>query len=213
MVDLIFGVDDVRSWHRDNMSRNKSHYSSLSWLGSGMVARVNQWGTAGLYFNTDVVLPLSHHSLVCNYYSLQPHISSLVILLPQLTYCPSPFHMQRIKYGVVEKKRLCDDLTNWSALYVAGRMHKPVCVSVYLVSHWSVLSSYIYSYGAGQTRVLLDNDEVRAAQQVNVINAFRTALLLLPEHFTDEQLWQAITAISYEGDVRMGMYLLSLPTQ
>jgi len=147
MVDLIFGVDDVRGWHTENIKRNGSHYSWLSWMGSGLVTRVNQWGPAGVYFHPDILLP--HHSL-------------------------------RIKYGVVDKKRLCDDLTNWSALYIAGRMHKPV-------------------------RILQDNDEVASAQHENIINAFRTALLLLPQHFTDDQLWQAITAISYEGDIRMGV--------
>jgi hypothetical protein len=56
MVDLIFGVDDVKQWHSDNIARNRSHYSALSWFGSTAVAAVNQRGPAGVYFNTDITL-------------------------------------------------------------------------------------------------------------------------------------------------------------
>jgi translocator assembly and maintenance protein 41 len=90
-----------------------------------------------------------------------------------------------VKYGVIQKDRLIQDLSGWNALYVAGRMHKPV-------------------------KVLVDDNDVRAAQLQNISHAYLAALLLLPEHFTDEDLWRAITAISYEGDVRMGMCLVPI---
>ena len=31
-----------------------------------------------------------------------------------------------MKYGVVTVDALVDDLTNWCAMYAAGRLHKPV---------------------------------------------------------------------------------------
>lgn len=31
-----------------------------------------------------------------------------------------------IKYGVVSSSTLCQDLQNWTTLYLSGRMHKPV---------------------------------------------------------------------------------------
>lgn len=83
-----------------------------------------------------------------------------------------------IKYGVVNIETLCRDLSEWDTLYLAGRLHKPV-------------------------KILRDNPRVRLANQVNLISALRTALLLLPESFTEQQLFATIANISYLGDLRM----------
>lgn len=83
-----------------------------------------------------------------------------------------------IKYGVVNIDTLCKDLSEWNTLYIAGRLHKPV-------------------------KILRDNPSVRLANQVNLISAVRTALLLLPEDFTERDLYATIAGISYMGDPRM----------
>ncbi|KAI9468968.1 MAG: mitochondrial matrix Mmp37 [Benjaminiella poitrasii] len=83
-----------------------------------------------------------------------------------------------IKYGVVSIDRLCKDLIDWETLYLAGRMHKPV-------------------------KILRDDARVRLANQVNLTEAVRVALLSLPENFTEEQLFERIAGISYKGDFRM----------
>lgn len=88
-----------------------------------------------------------------------------------------------IKYGVVNLDTLCTDLSEWSTLYIAGRLQKPV-------------------------KILRDDARVRLANQVNLISALRTALLLLPPKFTEEELYGMIASISYMGDPRM-----SLPTE
>ncbi|KAH6673827.1 mitochondrial matrix Mmp37-domain-containing protein [Halenospora varia] len=88
-----------------------------------------------------------------------------------------------IKYGVVNLDTLCTDLSEWSTLYLAGRLQKPV-------------------------KILRDDPRVRLANQVNLISALRTALLLLPPSFTEEELYGTIANISYMGDPRM-----SLPTE
>lgn len=88
-----------------------------------------------------------------------------------------------IKYGVVNLDTLCKDLSEWSTLYIAGRLHKPV-------------------------KILRDDPRVRLANQVNLISALRTALLLLPPTFTEQELYSTIASISYMGDPRM-----SLPTE
>jgi mitochondrial translocator assembly and maintenance protein 41 len=88
-----------------------------------------------------------------------------------------------IKYGVVNLDTLCTDLSEWSTLYIAGRLQKPV-------------------------KILRDDARVRLANQVNLISALRTALLLLPPKFTEEELYGTIASISYMGDPRM-----SLPTE
>ncbi|ORX56366.1 Mmp37-domain-containing protein [Hesseltinella vesiculosa] len=83
-----------------------------------------------------------------------------------------------IKYGVVSIDRLCRDLIDWETLYVAGRMHKPV-------------------------KILRDDARVRLANQVNLTEAVRVALLTLPETFDQVELYERIAGISYMGDFRM----------
>ena len=83
-----------------------------------------------------------------------------------------------IKYGVVNLDTLCQDLSQWDTLYLAGRLQKPV-------------------------KILRDDPRVRLANQVNLISAVRTALLLLPPKFTEQDLYNTIAGISYLGDPRM----------
>ena len=85
-----------------------------------------------------------------------------------------------IKYGVVNIDTLCRDLAEWNTLYLAGRLQKPV-------------------------KILRDNPNVRLANQVNLISAVRTALLLLPPDFTEQELYATIAGISYMGDPRMSI--------
>ncbi|GAB7366250.1 hypothetical protein MBLNU230_g7808t1 [Neophaeotheca triangularis] len=87
-----------------------------------------------------------------------------------------------IKYGVVNLDTLCRDLSEWDTLYLAGRLQKPV-------------------------KILRDDPKVRLANQVNLISAVRTALLSLPEKFTERQLYERIAGLSYLGDPRMNSYL------
>lgn len=83
-----------------------------------------------------------------------------------------------IKYGVTTVDNLCSDLLNWNTLYLAGRMHKPI-------------------------RIIKDDARVRLTQQVNLTSAIRTALLTLPENFSETELFERMTGFSYAGDVRM----------
>ncbi|MCJ1357126.1 MAG: Mitochondrial translocator assembly and maintenance protein 41 [Icmadophila ericetorum] len=85
-----------------------------------------------------------------------------------------------VKYGVVNLDTLCQDLSEWDTLYLAGRLQKPV-------------------------KILRDDPRVRLANQVNLISAVRTALLLLPETFTERDLYSTIAGISYLGDPRMSL--------
>lgn len=85
-----------------------------------------------------------------------------------------------IKYGVIDVEILCADLLDWDTLYVSGRMHKPVAM-------------------------LIADPRVRLAQQVNLSSALRVALLLLPETFTEVELYTRIASLSYTGDFRMSV--------
>lgn len=85
-----------------------------------------------------------------------------------------------IKYGVISNKNLIVDLLDWKDLYVAGRLQKPVEI---------IRSS--------------SSSKISSALDINLENAVRAALLLLPEKFTKFEFYCAITSLSYNGDFRM----------
>ena len=85
-----------------------------------------------------------------------------------------------IKYGVVNLDTIQRDLSQWDTLYLAGRLQKPV-------------------------KILRDDPRVRLANQINLISAVRTALLMLGPTFTERELYTAIAGISYKGDPRMAL--------
>ena len=84
----------------------------------------------------------------------------------------------KAKYAVVEHRVLCNELEDWQNLYLSGRLQKPVVT-------------------------LVDCLRVEAAKQRNLEMACATALLLLPESFSEHMLYSTISAISYTGDPRM----------
>lgn len=56
MKDFIFAVEDSRRWHAANIAANGGHYSGVAWLGSGVVARLQEDVGASIYYNTHVQL-------------------------------------------------------------------------------------------------------------------------------------------------------------
>ena len=83
-----------------------------------------------------------------------------------------------MKYGVISKGYMLEDLKTWSNLYTAGRLQKPV-------------------------RILKHNTVIEAAIKLNLESAVRTSLLMLPEKFDEIDLYLNIAALSYVGDPRM----------
>ncbi|XP_029358101.1 phosphatidate cytidylyltransferase, mitochondrial isoform X4 [Echeneis naucrates] len=85
-----------------------------------------------------------------------------------------------IKYGVISTASLIDDLMHWKTLYVAGRLHKPV-----------------------KMLAQSENGKLRAALVANLKSAVTASFLMLPESFTEEDLFLQIAGLSYAGDFRM----------
>jgi translocator assembly and maintenance protein 41 len=125
-----------------------------------------------------------------------------------------------IKYGVIDMKDWIDDLLNWSELYVAGRMHKPVRSSLpssqfHLFK--GIHSKHAYCPVVLQVRLFysdaatfpLQQTEAApaapasgpftAARDINLQHAMRCALLTLPDSFSHTQLFEGIASLSYAG--------------
>eukprot|EP01134_Creolimax_fragrantissima_P000751 CFRG0751T1 len=89
------------------------------------------------------------------------------------------FNGRMIKYGVIEEDDLSFDLQHWNTLYLSGRLHKPITI------------------------LKKPTNEITTHYNENIMSALRVALLLLPDRFTEAQLYETITAFSYMGDFRM----------
>ncbi|NXW93540.1 TAM41 protein, partial [Alopecoenas beccarii] len=91
-----------------------------------------------------------------------------------------PCNGRMIKYGVISTDTLIDDLLHWKTLYVAGRLQKPV----------KILTQN-------------ENSKLQAALVSNLKSAVTAAFLMLPESFSEEDLYMQIAGLSYSGDFRM----------
>lgn len=143
--------------------------------------------------NIDFIFGVSYtqhwHSLNLNqhrnHYSFLGSFGSGVVKRVQDSWSPGAYFNPyvkcnglSIKYGVVNLDTLYRDLAEWDTLYLAGRLQKPV-------------------------KILRDDPRIRLANQVNLISALRTALLMLPPRFTERDLYFKIAALSYIGDPRI----------
>jgi hypothetical protein len=145
----------------------------MSMLGPSAVHWASQNIGSGVYFNAMVDLPASGLD----------------------GFGPKGLGGVKIKYGVASTDSVHRDLIEWSSLYVAGRLHKPV-------------------------ETLVEDQRIVEAQQRNLSSAVRTAILLLVERiaaarirsneassfsFSASQLFHTICSLSYTGDVRVGI--------
>lgn len=88
------------------------------------------------------------------------------------------FPKRMMKYGVISKTKLLEDLSTWSSVYIAGRLHKPV-------------------------QYLMKNKEIEAMIEENKRLALMVTLSLLPRVFREVDLYLKLASLSYIGDPRM----------
>lgn len=147
-IDLVFGVTHPQHWHSLNLRQNPTHYSALGNFGAPAIAHLQAKYGARVYYNPYVTLKIEGYGPVS------------------------------VKYGVVSVDDLCDDMENWSFLYLAGRLQKPCFV-------------------------VRDAPRVHLSNQINLSNAIAAALLQLPKTFSEEELFRVVCSHSYLGDFRL----------
>ncbi|WBW72005.1 mitochondrial phosphatidate cytidylyltransferase Tam41 [Schizosaccharomyces osmophilus] len=86
-----------------------------------------------------------------------------------------------IKYGVIKKESLMDDLKNWNTLYTAGRCQKPVTL-------------------------FQGEDFFYPLNRQNLEQATSAALFMLPNKFSEFEFYRTIVNLSYVGDIRMRLF-------
>ena len=96
-----------------------------------------------------------------------------------------PFEDGKIKYGVISRADLIADLLDWDSLYSAGRLQKPVRIL--------------------EKPTKQGDPDLHLALRMNLASAVHTALLLLPDRFSEEKLYCTIAGLSYAGDFRMAV--------
>ncbi len=157
-------VEDPLSWHAANLARNRRHYSALGAAGPRAVVALADALGVGVHFNPFVRLDTQARSprAAHNRAARAAHTHAVLFVRRQLgahaKHAPMPRHARAqttIKYGVIGVPRLLSDLRSWDALYVAGRMQKPVAT-------------------------LAADARVSAAAESNLRAALACALLLLP---------------------------------
>lgn len=90
-----------------------------------------------------------------------------------------------VKYGVVSTETAMTDICEWSTLYIAGRLQKPV-------------------------KHLYGDDTLRQANDRNLDSAFRLSLMLMcppskSRTVSPSQIYEKIASLSYMGDPRMAI--------
>ena len=142
-----------------------------------VVDNTEEWHTENLRRNP------SHYSSVVSLSPfllslIQDHIGANFWFNAYVDMNLDRFHGRKMKYGVINKSFLMKDLQTWSCLYAAGRLHKPIFV-------------------------MKKNDEIEKAIEQNKVFALYTSLLLLPNKFSEVDLYLTIASLSYVGDPRM----------
>lgn len=181
----------IRSWHAANMLLNPSHYGGII---NGVFPRTPP------SVLSSTVSPVS--SIWNPFAPAASRVTSAARTIGSGIHFVAPFELEqggdpegervRCKYGVIDFDDAVDDLINWRRLAFAGRMHKPTLDVSYCLQT---------DTEAGNSPNL-DYDRLIDAQCSNMRSAFSTSLLLLPEEFSEFELFKTMTGISYCGDVR-----------
>ncbi|WWC86869.1 uncharacterized protein L201_001748 [Kwoniella dendrophila CBS 6074] len=101
-----------------------------------------------------------------------------------------------VKYGIISTSTLIQDLNEWRTFYLSGRLHKPT-LPLILPNSTSELK--------GEGEAAEEGERLIKALENNLISALSLALILCPEEFEEDYLWEKIAGLSYSGDPRMSI--------
>jgi translocator assembly and maintenance protein 41 len=163
MLDIILVVQDAQVFHWENQAKNPSHYAT--WL---RLVDPQGYVAAGLQR--------------CFLGGIDGKVLFHVI------EDPIP-----LKYGVIQYEDFIQDLTQWTSLYVAGRLHKPT-LTIPLSTTTSTLARMEFQ------------EPMQQAQHTNLQAAVAAAMLLSPLHsptISWLEFYSKIASLSYTGDFRM----------
>ena len=123
-----------------------------------------------------------------------------------------PVQDKLLKYGVIEKRYMLNDLKDWTYLYAAGRLHKP---TLSLISDDELVHTQQY-YNlpfALATSLLLLDETATASLAPTIATAGNQAIPSFQLHKSNNNsqiqkaslstVFQSIAQISYSGDPRM----------
>lgn len=126
--------------------------------------------------------------------SIQDNYGAAMWYNPMIPMNIASYPHRLMKYGVISRSHFLKDLLDWKYLYIAGRLHKPVrCIQ-------EPSGGQLMDQSLAPTAVSIDQ-----AIETNKSHAMATSLLLLPETFSDMDLFLTIASLSYLGDPRMGI--------
>eukprot|EP01095_Lingulamoeba_sp_RSL-Kostka_P001369 TRINITY_DN11932_c0_g1_i1.p1 TRINITY_DN11932_c0_g1~~TRINITY_DN11932_c0_g1_i1.p1 ORF type:complete len:356 (+),score=43.52 TRINITY_DN11932_c0_g1_i1:71-1138(+) len=152
----------------------------------------------------NILLNKDHYSFLSNFPKSHKLISSIQTDIPAHIYYNTHINIQNqnLKYGIITDNDINKDLSQWSSLYIAGRLQKPVFLYV------PRLDTSIFN--ENQLNSILEDEKMDntvlktfiETQNMNLKSAVAYSLFQLPDIFTNEDLFLTIAGISYQGDIR-----------
>eukprot|EP00347_Sterkiella_histriomuscorum_P008238 403345852 len=189
VIDMILIVDDTYKFHKENMNfqNNDKHYSFFTKrLPLKVTDMVNNSGSF-IYFNP--LIPFKnfpHHELpnAQNTYNDQNENSNQ----------EQAKDLRKIKYGIISVEKAVQDLKEWNAFALAGRLQKPVLTFINVdTQEVNENKSSKISQAIEQNR----DQALNLALFMNFHNPHKN--LHLMDLYTD------LCGFSYKGDIRMRM--------
>ncbi|XP_030358033.1 phosphatidate cytidylyltransferase, mitochondrial isoform X1 [Strigops habroptila] len=213
MLDFVFAVDDSVTWHMMNLTKNRSHYSFLKVLGPKQINSVQNYG-AGIYYNT--LVP-------CNGRMIKYGVISTDTLIDDLLHWKTLYVAGRLQKPVKNKegktsfKNPLGTNSRLSCRFDVRQTHGLVQNDwnkqpVYCCIHHHIKMRYCSSFSPLKifhhnlkVKILTQNEnsKLQAALVSNLKSAVTAAFLMLPESFSEEDLYMQIAGLSYTGDFRM----------